>query len=59
MWLFIGAVANLEPDVVSNNSLVFYMGKGYSVLLANCPAICFVIFVMSCHFCMGQNVLAI
>ncbi len=34
-------------------------GKGYSVLLANCPAICSVIFVMSCHFCMGQNVLAI
>ena len=34
-------------------------GKGYSVLLANCPAICSVIFVTSCHFCMGQNVLAI
>ena len=35
------------------------LGKGYSVLLANCPAICSVIFVTSCHFCMGQNVLAI
>ncbi len=34
-------------------------GKGYSVLLGNCPAICSVIFVTSCHFCMGQNVLAI
>jgi hypothetical protein len=34
-------------------------GKGYSFLLANCPAICSVIFVTSCHFCMGQNVLAI
>jgi hypothetical protein len=32
-------------------------GKGYSVLLANCPAICSVIFVTSCHFCMGQNIL--
>ncbi len=32
-----------EPDVVES-------GKGYSVLLANCPAICSVIFVKSCHF---------
>jgi hypothetical protein len=28
-------------------------GKGYSVLLANCPAIYSVIFVTSRHFCMG------
>ncbi len=33
-------------------------GKGYSVLLAVCSAICSTILVMSCHFCMGQNILA-
>jgi hypothetical protein len=35
------------------------VGKGYSVLLAIRPAICSTIFVTSCHFHMGQNVLAI
>jgi hypothetical protein len=30
-------------------------GKGYSVLLANCLAICSTIFVTSCHFLYGAE----
>ncbi len=48
-----------EPlyDLIIGKQTLHDIGKGYSVLLANCPAICSVIFVTSCHFCMGQNIL--
>jgi hypothetical protein len=48
-----------RPIVCCVGTFMNHWGKGYSVLLANCPAICSVIFVTSCHFCMEQNVLAI